>query len=408
MSDKKSENRGETSARKPVKLKGWLIALCVCVIALVVLCVLKTNTSVCEFLARTFSRAWVWFFSHIFGWLPISMYELLILAAVAGAVFSIVRIIINLKRKEGLRALRVAVIVAVACTGFASVYTATASVCYNRNYIPLGQENFTVSDETLFDACEYYVTKLNEVSARLKRDSDGIVENPYTTKELGDILQNDFRCLDEFDGFFSPYTPQAKGMASSFFMSALSLTGITFVPFGEPNVNTQNPACDLPHTMAHEMAHSKGVMREYEANIVANYVCLKSSDDFVLYSGLTHTVYDLLSLYVTQTGDSEGQDAFYDMIDDAISTERYSEFLFWTKQSSFFSGISEWFNNLYLKLNGQSDGTGSYKEPPVVTEPSPPSDTPGNEPAPPEPSTPTVVSYTQTQRIMLELFLAQK
>ncbi len=310
MSDKKSENRGETSARKPVKLKGWLIALCVCVIALVVLCVLKTNTSVCEFLARTFSRAWVWFFSHIFGWLPISMYELLILAAVAGAVFSIVRIIINLKRKEGLRALRVAVIAAVACTGFASVYTATASVCYNRNYIPLGQENFTVSDETLFDACEYYVTKLNEVSARLKRDSDGIVENPYTTKELGDILQNDFRCLDEFDGFFSPYTPQAKGMASSFFMSALSLTGITFVPFGEPNVNTRNPACDLPHTMAHEMAHSKGVMREYEANIVANYVCLNSSDDFVLYSGLTHTVYDLLSLYVTQTGDSEGAGRF--------------------------------------------------------------------------------------------------
>ena len=168
------------------------------------------------------------------------------------------------------------------------------------------------------------------------------------------------------------------------------------------------PAYELPVTMAHEMAHSKGVMREYEANIVANYVCLNSSDDFVLYSGLTHTVYDLLSLHVTQTGDSEGQDAFYDMIDDAISTERYAVFLFWTKQSSFFSGISEWFNNLYLKLNGQSDGTGSYKEPPVVTEPSPPSDTPGDEPAPPEPSTPTVVSYTQTQRIMLELFLAQK
>ena len=74
------------------------------------------------------------------------------------------------------------------------------------------------------------------------------------------------------------------------------------------------------------------------------------------------------------------------------------------KAIELFFGYFRWFNNLYLKLNGQSDGTGSYKEPPVVTEPSPPSDTPGNEPAPPEPSTPTVVSYTQTQRIMLELF----
>lgn len=393
---------------KSVRLKGWLIALGACVAALVLLCVLKSDPAVSEFLARTFSRAWVWFFAHIFGWLPVSFYELFIIAAVAGVVFSLVKIIINLKRKEGMRALKVVVILATACVGFASVFTATASVCYNRSNIPLGREQFTVSDRELFDACEFYVTRLNEVSARLERDDDGIVKNPYTTKELGDILQKDFECLDVYDGFFSPYTPQAKGMASSFFMSALSLTGITFVPFGEPNINVQNPACDLPHTMAHEMAHSKGVMREYEANITANYVCLNSSDDFVLYSGLTNTVYDLLDLYLAQTGDNEGHDAFYDMLDDAISAENVAVFRFWMNQSSFFSDISEWFNNLYLKLNGQTGGTDSYREPPLVIEPvEPPTGEPA-EPLPPDAAAPTVISYTQTQRIMLELFAKQK
>ena len=393
---------------KSVRLKGWLIALGACVAALVLLCVLKSDPAVSEFLARTFSRAWVWFFAHIFGWLPVSFYELFIIAAVAGVVFSLVKIIINLKRKEGMRALKVVVILATVCVGFASDFTATASVCYNRSNIPLGREQFTVSDRELFDACEFYVTRLNEVSARLERDDDGIVKNPYTTKELGDILQKDFECLDVYDGFFSPYTPQAKGMASSFFMSALSLTGITFVPFGEPNVNVQNPACDLPHTMAHEMAHSKGVMREYEANITANYVCLNSSDDFVLYSGLTNTVYDLLDLYLAQTGDNEGHDAFYDMLDDAISAENVAVFRFWMNQSSFFSDISEWFNNLYLKLNGQTGGTDSYREPPLVIEPvEPPTGEPA-EPLPPDAAAPTVISYTQTQRIMLELFAKQK
>lgn len=412
MLDKKHANANSKPDKpreaKSVRLKGWLIALGACVAALVLLCVLKSDPAVSEFLARTFSRAWVWFFAHIFGWLPVSFYELFIIAAVAGVVFSLVKIIINLKRKEGMRALKVVVILATVCVGFASVFTATASVCYNRSNIPLGREQFTVSDRELFDACEFYVTRLNEVSARLERDDDGIVKNPYTTKELGDILQKDFECLDVYDGFFSPYTPQAKGMASSFFMSALSLTGITFVPFGEPNVNVQNPACDLPHTMAHEMAHSKGVMREYEANITANYVCLNSSDDFVLYSGLINTVYDLLDLYLAQTGDNEGCDAFYDMLDDAISAENVAVFRFWMNQSSFFSDISEWFNNLYLKLNGQTGGTDSYREPPLVIEPvEPPTGEPA-EPLPPDAAAPTVISYTQTQRIMLELFAKQK
>lgn len=412
MLDKKHANANSKPDKpreaKSVRLKGWLIALGACVAALVLLCVLKSDPAVSEFLARTFSRAWVWFFAHIFGWLPVSFYELFIIAAVAGVVFSLVKIIINLKRKEGMRALKVVVILATVCVGFASVFTATASVCYNRSNIPLGREQFTVSDRELFDACEFYVTRLNEVSARLERDDDGIVKNPYTTKELGDILQKDFECLDVYDGFFSPYTPQAKGMASSFFMSALSLTGITFVPFGEPNVNVQNPACDLPHTMAHEMAHSKGVMREYEANITANYVCLNSSDDFVLYSGLINTVYDLLDLYLAQTGDNEGCDAFYDMIDDAISAENVAVFRFWINQPSFFSDISEWFNNLYLKLNGQTGGTDSYREPPLVIEPvEPPTGEPA-EPLPPDAAAPTVISYTQTQRIMLELFAKQK
>lgn len=153
MSDKKHANANSKPDKpretKPVRLTGWLIALGACVAALVLLCVLKSNSAISEFLARTFSRAWVWFFAHIFGWLPVSFYELFIVAAVAGVVFSLVKIIISLKHKEGMRALKVVVILATACVGFASVYTATASVCYNRSNIPLGLEQFTVSDREL-------------------------------------------------------------------------------------------------------------------------------------------------------------------------------------------------------------------------------------------------------------------
>ena len=46
-----------------------------------------------------------------------------------------------------------------------------------------------------------------------------------------------------------------------------------------------------------------------------------------------------------------------------VSVESALVYEYWNSQSSVFDKIGNFFNDLYLKLSGQKDGTGSYREP---------------------------------------------
>jgi hypothetical protein len=60
-----------------------------------------------------------------------------------------------------------------------------------------------------------------------------------------------------------------KAMFYSKFMSALNFTGV-YCPFtGETNLNVDAPACLLPATVAHELAHQRSIASEQECNFLA-------------------------------------------------------------------------------------------------------------------------------------------
>ena len=61
-----------------------------------------------------------------------------------------------------------------------------------------------------------------------------------------------------------------------------------------------------------------------------------------------------------------------------------------------FEDISEFFNDIYLKLQGQGNGTGSYVEPPV-TEGTGQVDKDGNEIV-------TIVNFSNMQNLLLTLY----
>ena len=59
-----------------------------------------------------------------------------------------------------------------------------------------------------------------------------------------------------------------------------------FFPFtGEANLNVDSPECLLPATIAHELAHVRGVAPEQTANFVAILACDTSGDPLYAYSG---------------------------------------------------------------------------------------------------------------------------
>ena len=78
-------------------------------------------------------------------------------------------------------------------------------------------------------------------------------------------------------------------------MTYTHISGLYSFFTGEANINFNYPDFVIPFTVAHEMAHQRGIAREDEANFVAFLVCINSENDYVRYSGLFNVLEYLLS-----------------------------------------------------------------------------------------------------------------
>ncbi len=148
-------------------------------------------------------------------------------------------------------------------------------------------------------------------------------------------------------------------------MSEMQILGVFFAPTGEANINGNEKGLFLPDTLAHELAHSKGVMREYQADIVGRYVLLTSGNDYLRYGTLVKCLSSALSILSAYPEYQEISDELNGKIDSRIFDERKNDSKFYA-QFNHFDRIGEFFNDLYLKLQKQPEGTGSYVKPPEI------------------------------------------
>lgn len=345
-----------------------LIALGALTALLVTLLLLKNNQKVCEFFATTFSRAWIFFFGHVFGWLPFSVYEFCLVIAILAAITFVVFVIIFLAKRRWKTLTSLVLAVAIVVVSFTSVYTASASFAYNRDPLPEQVYVEHVSDDFSFDdalaLATAMVDKLNYAYEHTEHDAEGNIVYPFSFSELSDILAEEYKRLD--DGYFSSYTPRAKKITNKWIMSQMRLTGVFFAPFGEANVNGNENNLYLPFTMAHEMAHGKGVMREYEADLVAMYVTVISENPYVSYGALAKLTNSALNLLRKYPDSKQAVEDLRGKINDGVSKEKWNYSDFWS-QFTLLDDIGEFFNDLYLKLQKQEGGTQSYVKPGETT-----------------------------------------
>ncbi len=127
-----------------------------------------------------------------------------------------------------------------------------------------------------------FANKCNELSGQVIRDENGIFAGTPATvfdrsSGLYENLYDEFPCLDLDES-------QTKPMFYSRLMSALGFTGFYFPFTGESLVNVDAPACLVPATVLHELAHQRNVASEAEANFLAVIAGLKSGDTEFQYS----------------------------------------------------------------------------------------------------------------------------
>ena len=140
-------------------------------------------------------------------------------------------------------------------------------------------------------------------------------------------------------------------------LTRMGISGIYFPFTAEPNYNADIPDFQLPFSIAHEMAHQRGVARESEANFVAYVVCVNSSDPFVRYSGYRNGLGVLSELYKVEP---EKARELAKQLGAGYREDSRRAALFWAKASGAAGAFSYRVNDLYLRANRVKAGAADY------------------------------------------------
>lgn len=339
-----------------------IIIFALLIVLLIVISILKKYPYICEYyLSRGFARDYTAFASSITSLVPFSITEWVYLLIAILAITFLVLLIIDLVKKRyslffktlyGIVTVVFALVVFFNYTYVASFYREPV-----ENYLNL--PNAEMSLESCKNASIYYSDMVNSLAEDLSFDENGDVISPYTFQQLSDIINEEMTKLDS--GYFSPIKVNAKPVVMSKVMSYIGITGIYITFLGEANISTDIPAYQLPETIAHEIAHAKGVTKENEANYVAYYTLITSDNAYLKYCGLMYASVKMLN----ESYDSKDT-SYYEEALTHFSTYSLTQYdnanAHWSSYDTFIDDIGDFFNNLYLKSSGQPSGIKSYSE----------------------------------------------
>lgn len=137
--------------------------------------------------------------------------------------------------------------------------------------------------EELTAVTRYFAQNAARLSTQVARDGDGLFAEDLSAcfdrgAAIYGNLAEEFPCL-EAPGL------RAKPLVCSRLQSILGFTGMYFPFTGEANVNVDAPACLVPATIGHEMAHQRLVASELECNFIGIAACTSCGDPVFQYSG---------------------------------------------------------------------------------------------------------------------------
>ena len=142
-------------------------------------------------------------------------------------------------------------------------------------------------------------------------------------------------------------------------MTYTHISGVFTYYTAEANVNFNYPDYTAPYTMAHEMAHQRGIAPEDEANFIAFLVCMESDDPYIRYSGCMSVLEYVLSAY--SKADSKGYSEYVSTLNTSIRSEMMGFSTFFDRyRDSTASKVTDKVNDTYLKASGESAGAKSY------------------------------------------------
>ena len=355
----------ETKAKKNRIAGLWRLCpvrhtlLCLVLLWLAIYFASRSNRVWMNTLYALLVRPWHRAAGRFYSLVRFSAAEWIIALWVVMGVGFLAQLVIHVRRSSGWRALwRWAMTLLTVVGLLFGLFCLWWGVCYYADSFSqqAGLARRAISIEELASVTQYFATLANEYAGRVARDGSGA----FTAERralfdhsavLYHAVEADFPCLAGPD-------LRAKPAVFSPVMSYMDNTGYYFCFTAEANVNTDCPMALLPATIAHELAHQRGVAAEDEANFVAVCACLADGDPTFVYSGaLMAYVYLGNALH---SADYDRWHAIYASLNEDVCRDLSLHNLYWEKYDTPIAEVTDRVYEQVLKTYGDDRGMKSY------------------------------------------------
>jgi hypothetical protein len=298
----------------------------------------------------------------IFGWIHLSVAELLLYFGLAGILaYIIFQIILFItKNNKMLRVFRFTVNLALVwCVGY-FLFIGMWGLNYYRQplAVSLGYQVEPRSVSDLTKLCTLLAKDANEYRALVLEDRNGAMKLAESKQDALLKIPGAYAALAKGLSRLHLWRSQPKPVLLSHYLSFTNITGI-FIPFTmEPNVNIDVPEDTLLSAACHEAAHAQGFAREDEANFMSYLACMASGDPEMEYSGTLLAL--TTSMNALYSYDSDAYNLIARTYSSKIQTDLYYESVYWKQFEGPVADASGKVNNAYLKSNKQTEGVKSY------------------------------------------------
>lgn len=355
----------KTSARKNgIGLVVFFFFICAIPIALIVLYYISlTQTDILEWANLNIAAPYRSGAATVTSFGPFkffSVFEILLAIFIIGVLYYIVKTIILLvshPHKFFVLGHRLLTLIIVGLYLFAAYSWLWAAGYHTKSLsTSTGIGSTSVSVAELTQVTTQFAQNANKLSTEVKRDTGGHFNesSEYYFELAKGLYANISAEIPQLGG--AAYTP--KSMIFSPIMSIFGFTGVYIALTGEANVNTSAPACLIPATIAHEMAHQRGVNAEDEANFAGIAACITSNITDYEYSG-----YLLGLIYLGDAlakADPSGWSKISATLNAQVLTDWKDNSSYWEKYKSPATTAASAVYDGYLKSNGESLGINSY------------------------------------------------
>ena len=292
----------------------------------------------------------------------LSVMELLYVLAGAAALVYVVGSVIAVVKARGRRGQRAYGALLLAADVCLTVY-ALFCLLWGVNYWTdsfqdrSGITTQPVAAEDLEAVTAYFAQQLADTADSVPRDENGVYAVPKEQILAESRLV--YGGVTELFPFLDFRDTGVKAVGCSRFMSIMGFTGVYFACIGESNVNVDSPACLLPSTVAHELAHQRGIAWEQECNFLGVLASVTSGMPDYVYSGwLLGFIHLGNALYET---DPEAYWAIRNALPETVSADLRDNNAYWDQfRDNVVEKVSDTVYDAALKSYGDTNGMKSY------------------------------------------------